>query len=81
MDYTPCMPLRALVKEGRLVLDEPTALPEGTVLDLVVDDEGDNLDDQERELLHQRLHAAQESARQGHVRPAREFLDQRRPRR
>jgi hypothetical protein len=42
------MVLRALVKNGHLVLDEPTSLPEGTVLDLVVDDEGDNLDDEER---------------------------------
>ena len=30
--------LRARVQNGRLVVDEPTALPEGTVLDLVVDD-------------------------------------------
>ncbi len=36
--------LRARVQNGRLVVDEPTALPEGTVLDLVVDDEGDDLD-------------------------------------
>ncbi len=36
---------RAKVHGGRLVLDEPTALPEGSVLDLVLDDEGDDLDD------------------------------------
>jgi hypothetical protein len=32
--------LRARVENGRLVLDEPTTLPNGTVLDLVLDDEG-----------------------------------------
>jgi hypothetical protein len=31
-----------------LVVDEPTGLPEGTARDLVVDDEGDDLDDAER---------------------------------
>ena len=35
-------PLRARVEKGRLVLDEPTTLPDGTVIDLVVDDEGDD---------------------------------------
>lgn len=75
------MTLRALVKDGRVQLDEPTALPEGTVLDLVVDDGGDNLDEPEREALHQRLHAAVESARQGKVRPAQDFLAQLRARR
>jgi hypothetical protein len=37
--------LRATVKKGRFVIDTPTTLPEGTVLDLVVDDEGDDLTD------------------------------------
>ena len=37
------MVLRAHVKDGYLRVDEPTTLPEGTVLDLVVDDEGDDL--------------------------------------
>lgn len=44
--------LRARVANGRIVLDEPTALPEGTVLDLVVDDEGDDLTDEDRRALH-----------------------------
>jgi len=42
------MSIRARVSLGRLVVDEPVDLPEGTVLDLVVDDEGDELDDDER---------------------------------
>jgi len=32
------MGIRAIVRNGRLILDEPTDLPEGTVLRLVVDD-------------------------------------------
>lgn len=32
------MGICAIVRNGRLVLDEPTDLPEGTVLQLVVDD-------------------------------------------
>jgi len=36
-------PFRARVENGaRLVLDEPTTLPEATVVDLVADDEGDD---------------------------------------
>ena len=36
--------LRAQVRHGRLVLDVPTKLPEGTVLELTAADPGDNLD-------------------------------------
>lgn len=35
-------PLRARGKNGRLVPDQPTAIPEGTVVDLVAEDEGDD---------------------------------------
>jgi hypothetical protein len=76
--YTDFMVLRALVKDGHLVLDEPTSLPEGTVL--VVDDEGDNLDDDERAALHADLAAAWESVRQGRVRPASDILSELRSR-
>jgi hypothetical protein len=45
-------PLRARVRNGRLVLDEPTNLPEGAEVELVpVDD----LDDEERAELNQSL--------------------------
>ena len=33
--------IRARVRNGRLIVDEPTDLPEGTELDLVIDDAGD----------------------------------------
>jgi hypothetical protein len=34
------MSIRAKVSSGRIIVDEPTLLPEGTTLNLVVDDEG-----------------------------------------
>jgi hypothetical protein len=58
-------PLRARVEKGRLVLDEPTTLPEGTVLDLVADDEGDDLSETERRALHDALSASWQSAEAG----------------
>jgi len=51
-------PLRARVEKGRLVLDEPTTLPEGTVVQLVADDEDDDLTDEERRALHDALSAS-----------------------
>jgi hypothetical protein len=47
--------LKAHVRNGRLVLDEPTELPEGTEVVLAVVDEGDDLDDAERARLHESL--------------------------
>jgi hypothetical protein len=61
---------RARVQNGRLVIDEPTDLPEGTVLDLVVDDEGDDLTDEERAALHAAIERSVEDAKAGRVRPA-----------
>lgn len=73
-------PLRARVENGRLVLDQPTTLPDGTVVDLVVDDEGDDLTDQERQALHEVLSASWKSAESGHRRPASAILDELRQR-
>jgi len=52
--------LRAHVRGRRIVLDEPTDLPEGEVIELVPLDEvlangGDYLDDEERERLNASL--------------------------
>ena len=74
-------PLRARVEKGRLVLDEPTTLPDGTVIDLVADDEGDDLTDEERRALHAALSASRTSAEAGHMRPASAILDELRQRR
>ncbi len=56
-------PLRAYVHNGRLVLDEPTTLPEGDVVELVsIEDAfahgGDGLEDLERAALHNELSAS-----------------------
>jgi hypothetical protein len=58
--------LKARVRGGRLVLDEPTALPEGEEVELVPLDEvlaggGDYLDEDDRRALHESL---RESIRQ-----------------
>lgn len=73
--------LRARVEKGRLVLNEPTSLPEGMVVDLVADDEGDDLTDEERRALHEALSASGKSAAEGRLRPASAILDELRRRR
>ncbi len=62
--------IRAKVTNGRLVVDEPTTLPEGTVLDLVIDDEGDDLDPKEREALHAAIERSWASAKNGNLIPS-----------
>jgi hypothetical protein len=44
--------LRARVRGGRLVLDEPSSLPEGTEVELIPADDIDDLDPAERARLH-----------------------------
>jgi len=44
--------LRARVKGGRLVLDEPSTLPEGTEVELIPAADIDDLDPTERARLH-----------------------------
>jgi hypothetical protein len=62
--------LRANVKAGRRILDEPTSLPDGTTLDLVLDDEGDDLTVQERKVMDDAIVKAWESAKAGKLRPS-----------
>ncbi|MBI5512871.1 MAG: hypothetical protein HY909_03840 [Deltaproteobacteria bacterium] len=73
--------MRATVRNGRLVLDEPTAIPEGTVLSLVVDDEGDDLDESERSALHDAIRRSWASVRAGRGREVEELLAELRARR
>ena len=68
------VPLLLRVQNGRLLLDAPTALPDGTVLDLVVDDEGDNLDAVDRAALHDSISRAWASVQSGQGRSANEVL-------
>lgn len=50
--------LRAHVKGGRLILDEPSSLPDGTEVELIPADEIDDLDPAERARLHGFLEAS-----------------------
>lgn len=47
--------LRARVRAGRLLLDEPVDLPDGSEVDLVMADDQDGLDDEQRAKLHAAL--------------------------
>lgn len=79
--YAQVMALKATVRNGRLVVDAPTELPEGTVVDLVFDDEGDDLDDEQRAALHAAIDRSLEQARSGQSAPADAILEKLRARR
>ena len=66
--------LRARVTAGRLILDLPTSLPEGTEIDLVVADGGDELDDAERALLHESIRRSLAQSAAGETVSAEEVL-------
>jgi hypothetical protein len=66
--------LKAVVRNGRLVMDEPTELPEGSAVDLTIADSGDDLDDEERAALHTALDRSWADAKAGLIRPAAEIL-------
>lgn len=73
-------PLKAHVKNGRLLLDEPTELPEGEVIELVPLDDvlangGDYLDDEERERLHQSIERGLEDVKAGRTVDARQAIE------
>jgi hypothetical protein len=51
------MTLKVRVQKGRLVLDEPIDLPEGTEVDLLPLDPGDWLNEDEGQALHRALDA------------------------
>jgi hypothetical protein len=72
-------PMQAVVKHGRLVLDEPTNLPEGEVVELVPIDEvlargGDYLDEDDRAALHEELEASISEMDNGQLIDAEEVL-------
>jgi hypothetical protein len=66
--------LRARVTNGRIVLDEPTDLPEGTVLELVPGVEVDELADEDREKLHAAVRRGLDQGRRGEARPIEDAL-------
>ncbi len=61
------MIVRAQVRKGRLLLDEPTDLPDGAEveLELVEDVLADEMDAEEREALEASIARAREQARRG----------------
>jgi hypothetical protein len=71
--------LKASVRNGRLVVDEPTDLPEGAELDVVVLD--DVLSAEERIELHASLARALSDSEAGRGMDALEYLKQYRARR
>ena len=50
--------LKAHVENGRVVLDEPMDLPDGTVLSIVPVNDADDLDAEERAELHREIAAS-----------------------
>jgi hypothetical protein len=68
--------LKATVVNGRLVMEEPTKLPDGTVVHLAIADDGDDLDEEERAALHAALAAAWQSARDGDLQPAEQLVQE-----
>jgi len=57
--------LKGRVQAGKVVIDEALNLPEGSEVDLIVVDPGDDLDDDERARLHAALTVAQEEIERG----------------
>jgi len=72
--------LKARVENGRYVIDEPAALPEGAEVQLQVLT-GDELDDEERAALHASLERAADDSEAGRKMDAGEHLKQYRARR
>src|SRR5438132_4130277 len=68
------MIVKAHVREGRLVVDEPTDLPEGTEIDLLPLDPGDWLDEADRAALHEALRQSDADVAAGRLVDAEEIL-------
>jgi hypothetical protein len=65
------MTFKAHVHNGRLVLDEPTSLPEGATVDLVaLDDWADDLDEEETRHLDEALPESEDDVKAGRVHTA-----------
>ncbi len=61
------MTIKARVQDGRLVLNEPTSLPEGTEVELLPLDPGDWLDDDDRAALHVALAQSEADVKAGRL--------------
>ena len=68
------MTLKARVRAGRLVVDEPTDLPGGTELELLPLDPGDWLDENDRALLHDAFRQSEGDIEAGRLVSAEDML-------
>jgi hypothetical protein len=68
------MTIKARVRDGRLIVDEPTDLPDGTELDLLPLDPGDWLDDRDRAALHDALRQSEDDVSAGRLIDASDVL-------
>lgn len=66
------MGFKARVKNGRIVMDEPTDLPDGTVLHLLLDE--DDLDEEEWAALELSFERGLTQANENKTRPAEEIV-------
>jgi len=73
--------MRAHVKNGHIVVDEPTTLPEGAEVVLVLADREDDLDDAERAELHADILAGLDDVEAGRTVDAEEVIAELRARR
>jgi hypothetical protein len=74
------MTIKARVQDGRLIVDEPTSLPEGTEVRLLPLDPGDWLDDADRAALHEALAQSETDVKAGRLLDAADVLRRLRPR-
>lgn len=68
------MTIKARVQAGRLVVDEPTNLPDGTEVELLPLDPGDWLDDADRATLHEALAQSEADIAAGRLVDANDIL-------
>jgi hypothetical protein len=73
------MTIQARVQDGRLIVDEPTNVPEGTEVRLLPLDPSDWLDDEDRAALHEALAQSEADVKAGRLFDAAEVLKGLRP--
>lgn len=66
--------LKAVVRGGRLVVDEPVDYPEGTELELEVLEAEDELDEQELAELKTAVEESRAEQKAGKIRPAEDLI-------
>jgi len=65
---------RGQVHSGRLIVNEPIDLPDGSEVTLSVVEDGDELDDEDRARLHEAIRAGQAELDRGEGIPATEVI-------